>query len=32
LAASCHEIWRRYGNAETEQLASYAEQLKDYFK
>ena len=32
LAAPCREIWRRYGNVETEQLASYAEQLKDYFK
>jgi hypothetical protein len=32
LLAPCQEIWRRYGNAETEQLASYAEQLKDYFK
>ena len=32
LAAPCHEIWRRYGNAETEQLASYAEQLKEYFR
>ena len=32
LSSPCREIWRRYGNAETEQLASYAEQLKDYFK
>lgn len=32
LATPCREIWRRYGNVETEQLASYAEQLKDYFK
>ena len=32
LLAPCQEIWRRYGNAETEQLAAYAEQLKDYFK
>ena len=32
LSAPCREIWRRYGNAETEQLASYAEQLKDYFR
>ena len=32
LSSPCHEIWRRYGNAEPEQLASYAEQLKDYFK
>ena len=32
LVSPCHEIWRRFGNSETEQLASYAEQLKDYFK
>ena len=32
LLSHCREIWRRYGNAETEQLASYAEQLKDYFR
>lgn len=32
LSSPCREIWRRYGNAEPEQLASYAEQLKDYFK
>ena len=32
FSSSCHEIWRRYGNTETEQLASYAEQLKDYFR
>ena len=32
LLSHCREIWRRYGNAETEQLVSYAEQLKDYFR
>ena len=32
LLLPCREIWRRYGNADTEQLASYAKQLKDYFK
>ena len=32
LSSPCHEIWRRFGNAETEQLASYAEQLKEYFR
>ena len=32
LSSPCREIWRRYGNVDTEQLASYAEQLKDYFK
>ena len=32
FSSPCREIWRRYGNAETEQLASYAEQLKEYFR
>ena len=32
LSLPCQEIWRRFGNAETEQLASYAEQLKEYFR
>ena len=32
LSKPCREIWRRYGNTETEQLASYAEQLKEYFR
>lgn len=32
LLSPCQEIWRRYGNAETEQLAAYAEQLKEYFR
>lgn len=32
LLMSCQEIWRRYGNADVESLASYAEQLKAYFK
>ena len=32
LLAPCQEIWRRYGNAETEQLVAYAEQLKEYFR
>lgn len=32
LFPHCREIWRRYGNAETEQLASYAEQLREYFR
>ena len=31
LLAPCQEIWRRYGNAETEQLVAYAEQLKENF-
>lgn len=32
LLLPCTEIWRRYGNVNTEELASYAEQLKEYFK
>ena len=31
LLVPCTEIWRRFGNANTEDLASYAEQLKEYF-
>ena len=32
LLAPCHEIWRRFGNANLEDLASYAGELKEYFK
>ena len=32
LALACQQVWRRYGNANPEDLASYAEQLKEYFK
>jgi len=32
LALACQQIWRKYGNANPEDLASYAEQLKDFFK
>ena len=32
LLLPCTEIWRRFGNANTEELASYADQLKEYFK
>ncbi len=32
LLLPCKQIWRRYGNADTEELASYANQLKEYFK
>ena len=32
LLAPCQQTWQRYGNAEPQQLASYAEQLKEYFK
>jgi hypothetical protein len=28
----CQQIWRRYGNADVEALASYASQLKAYFR
>jgi hypothetical protein len=32
LLIPCQEIWRRFGNSDVEALASYAEQLKVYFK
>ena len=32
LAEPCQQIWRRFGNANPEELASYASQLKEYFK
>ncbi len=32
LNAACQNIWQRYGNQDTEQLALYASQLKEYFK
>jgi hypothetical protein len=32
LSDACQKIWQRYGNSDTEQLASYASQLKEYFK
>ena len=32
LYPACQEIWQHYGNSDTEQLASYAKQLKEYFK
>ena len=32
LLIPCQEIWRRYGNSDVETLASYAKQLKEYFK
>ena len=32
LALACQQVWRRYGNANPEELASYAKQLKEYFK
>lgn len=32
LLLPCQQIWRRFGNSDTEELASYASQLKEYFK
>ena len=32
LIDPCHEIWHRYSNKNPEQLASFALQLKEYFK
>ena len=32
LVLACQQVWRRFGNSEPQELASYAEQLKDYFK
>ena len=32
LLIPCQQIWRRFGNANTEDLASYANQLKAFFK
>ena len=32
LLLPCTQIWQRYGNSNTLQLASFAEQLSEYFK
>ena len=32
LMLPCQQIWQRYGNGDTRQLADYAEQLKAYFE
>ena len=32
LMLACQQVWRRFGNANPEELASYAEQLKEYYK
>ena len=32
LVLTCQQVWRRFGNSEPQELASYAEQLKDYFE
>jgi hypothetical protein len=32
LLAPCKQVWQRYGTIATEQLAAYAEELKEYYK
>ncbi len=32
LMLSCQQMWQRYGNSDIRKLASYAEQLKDYYR
>jgi hypothetical protein len=32
LLQPCKEIWQRFGNGDTEDLASFASQLKEYFR
>ena len=32
LLGPCQEVWRRFGNADVEALATYASQLKAYFR
>jgi len=32
LFLPCQQVWRRFGNANPEELASFASQLKEYFK
>ena len=32
LLLPCQQVWRRFGNANPEDLASYANQLKEYYK
>ena len=32
LAYPCQQVWQRYGNSDIEELASYADQLKEYYK
>ncbi len=31
LLLPCTDVWRRFGNSDTEKLASFARQLKEYF-
>ena len=32
LLLPCQQVWQRYGNGDVQQLAAYAEQLKEYYK
>ena len=32
LLQACRQVWQRFGNSDIEELASYAGQLKDYFR
>jgi hypothetical protein len=32
LLSPCHQTWQRYASEDTRQLASYAEQLKEYYR
>ncbi len=32
LLDACRDVWRRYGGADPRELASYAGQLKEYFR
>ena len=32
LLLPCHQIWKRYGNSDIEELSSFTNQLKDYYK
>lgn len=32
LLGPCHEVWKRFGNGDTNDLAAFAEQLKEYYR
>ncbi len=32
MLSPCQQVWKRFGNSETEQLTAYAEELKEYYK
>ncbi|MBQ9672883.1 MAG: hypothetical protein IJV34_08545 [Prevotella sp.] len=32
LLQPCSEVWQRFGNGDTEQLAAFAQQLQEYYK